>query len=120
MLTQSSCDNSSSTNYKAKSKDLTTPSSTNTSEQNSKVDSIVSDTTSVTKTESDHKDTVVKKSEESDEREEDNKAINIDEAVDIKKQRDVRDDPGYIGTPCELIEGECIRHDHSEQNDNFN
>lgn len=45
----------------------------------------------------------------------DENAINIEDALDVNKYKSVRDHPDYIGTPCEIVNGECIRHDHKDQ-----
>ena len=33
--------------------------------------------------------------------------------IDDGSYENVMDDPNYIGTPCEMVNGECIRHNHS-------
>lgn len=93
-------DNSSSNNKEVK-----------TSNPEQVVDTIDHDTTELVKKAPVKKDT----SKEKKKRKTENNSINIEEAVDVKKYRDERDDPNYIETPCEIVNGECIRHNHKEQ-----
>lgn len=41
-------------------------------------------------------------------------AVNIGDVVDTDTVKSVMDKPGYVGTPCKYVEGECIRHDHNK------
>ncbi len=40
--------------------------------------------------------------------------IPVSDSVDIEYPKDPMDDPDYIGTPCEFMNGECIRHNHKK------
>lgn len=82
-------------------------------EKETSIDSInqeFKDSTLVIPKTSESKDTSHKKKVSKQE----TKAINIEDAEDVNKYRNVRDDPDYIGTPCKMVNGECIRHDHKD------
>lgn len=114
ILTQSSCENPNSTNQEIKTSNTEKVDSTVNSEPEPIVDSIAQedqDSTEVIEKAPEPKNTTVKKKESKQE----SKAINIEDALDVNKHRNVRDDPDYIGTPCEVVNGECIRHDHDNQ-----
>jgi len=111
ILTQSSCQNSNSSNKEVESNNSEKIDTAITSKPGPIVDSIAQDTVQVIQKTSEPKDTSVVKKESKHE----TKAINIEDALDVNKYRNVRDDPDYIGTPCEIVNGQCIRHDHGDQ-----
>lgn len=115
ILIQSSCQNSNSTNIKVETNNSEKVDSTIITEPEPVVDTIDQknqDTAQVTQKAAKPKDTFVEK----DENKQETKAINIEDALDVNKYINVGDDPDYIGTPCEIVNGECIRHDHDNQN----
>lgn len=106
-----SCENSNSTNKEVETNNSEKVDSTVNSEPETIVDSIAQkdyDSTHDIQEIPEPKDTSVEKKESKQE----SKAVNIKNALDVNKNRNVRDDPDYIGTPCEYLDGECIRHDH--------
>lgn len=111
MLTQSSCNPSApTTNKEVKTSNPEKMDSTIALEPEPFIDSIAPDTTQVVKKAPEQKDTSTKNEKS---KAEDN-SINIEDALDVNKYKNVRDDPDYIGTPCEYIDGKCIRHDHKD------
>lgn len=104
-------DNSSFNNKEVKTSNPEKMDSPDTLNPEQVVDTIDHDTTELVKKAPVKKDT----SKEKKKRKTEDNSINIEEAVDVKKYRDERDDPNYIETPCEIVNGECIRHNHKEQ-----
>lgn len=114
ILTLSSCEDSNSTSQEIETSNIEKVDSKVNSEPETIVDSIVQkdqDSIQIIEKTTEPKDTSVEKKES----EHESKAINIEDAQDVNKNRNVRDDPDYIGTPCEMVNGECIRHDHKNQ-----
>lgn len=114
ILTQSGCESSNSSNNEETSNSEKSD-STIALEPQPIVDSIdhktTHDTTQIIQKAPEQKDTSVEKKK----RNQDHKAINIEDALDVNKYKSVRDDPDYIGTPCEIVNGECIRHNHKDE-----
>lgn len=74
------------------------------------IDTIEYDTEKVIEKSPVEKDTAAEKEKSNAE----DNSINIEDALDVNKYKSVRDDPDYIGTPCEYLDGKCIRHNHKK------
>lgn len=110
LLSQTSCKNTTSSNKEIGNSNPVKIDSTITLESELVVDSIVDDTIPDIKKVPKQKDKSTL--EETKEDKDDDNSVNIEDAIDVNNYKSVRDDPDYIGTPCEYVDGECIRHNH--------
>ena len=118
LLTQASCENATSTNKEVETSNPEKMDSPDTLEVEPVVDSIGSDTTQIIEKVSEQKDTSA--SVEKKKRKTEDNSINIEDALDVNKYKSVRDDPDYIGTPCEYVNSKCIRHNHKNNEEQPN
>jgi hypothetical protein len=111
VLSQASCENATSLNKEVKTSNPKKIDSVVTSDPEPVVDSVDYDTTHVLKETTEQKDTSMKKKKSNP----DGNSIHVENAFDVNKYKNVRDDPDYVGTPCKYVDGKCIRHNHKDE-----